>query len=213
MKPANAFKLLLGQELATLVTYDIPRLEAGRCRCRTFPIWGPLVGRFNGSISAYADFAVGFDTKGFNTFRTSGDVVDILDGFYVSDRAAGTGADVYEAGFKGRIGIGGAINAAIIEAGIEGFFELRADLDLKDPNDDGKIRGSEIIALLTHPNGYGPLNLGSIRLRGDVGARAYVDFWAPFDWYNAWEWEFARITLFDKTFTAPDVTRRSPAAS
>jgi hypothetical protein len=206
LKPANAFKLLLGQD-ATLVTYDIPRLEVGMSMSQTFSIWGPLVGKFNGSISAYADFAVGFDTKGFNTFRTSGDVLDILDGFYVSDRANpdGTGADVYEAGFKGRIGIGGAINAAIIEAGIEGFFELRADLDLKDPNDDGKIRGSEIIALLTHPNGYGPLNLGSIRLRGDVGARAYVDFWAPFSWYNAWEWEFARITLFDKTFTAPDV--------
>lgn len=207
LKPANAFKLLLGQE-ATLITYDIPRLEVGMSMSRTFPIWGPLVGKFNGSISAYADFAVGFDTKGFNTFRTSGDVVDILDGFYVSDRANadGTGADVYEAGFQGRIGIGGAINAAIIEAGIEGFFQLNADLDLKDPNDDGKIRGSEMIALLTHPNGYGPLNLGSIRLRGDVGARAYVDFWAPFDWYNAWEWEFARVTLFDKTFSAPDVT-------
>lgn len=206
-QPANAFKLLLGQD-ATLITYDIPRLTASMSMSRTFPIWGPLVGKFNGSITAYADFAVGFDTKGFNTFKTSGDVVDILDGFYVSDRANadGTGEDVYEAGFMGRIGIGGAINAAIIEAGIEGFFELRADLDLKDPNDDGKIRGSEIIALLTHPNGYGPLNLGSIRLRGDVGARAYVDFWAPFDWYNAWEWEFARLTLFDKTFTAPDVT-------
>lgn len=206
LKPAEAFKLLLGQD-ATLITYDIPRLTVGMSMSQKFRIWGPLVGKFSGNISAYADFAVGFDTKGFNTYRTSGDVVDILDGFYVSDRANadGTGADVYEAGFFGRIGIAGAIDAAIIEAGIEGFFELRADLDLKDPNDDGKVRGSEIIALLTHPNGYGPLNLGSIRLRGDVGARAYVDFWAPFDWYNAWEWEFARVTLFDKTFSAPDI--------
>ncbi len=207
LKPAEAFKLLLGQD-ATLITYDIPRLTVGMSMSQKFRIWGPLVGKFSGNISAYADFAVGFDTKGFNTYRTSGDVVDILDGFFVSDRANadGTGADVYEAGFFGRIGIAGAIDAAIIEAGIEGFFELRADLDLKDPNNDGKVRGSEMIALLTHPNGYGPLNLGSIRLRGDVGARAYVDFWAPFGWHNAWEWEFARVTLFDKTFSAPDVT-------
>ena len=207
LKPANAFKLLLGQE-ATLITYDIPRLEVGMSMSRTFPIWGPLVGKFSGSVTAFADFAVGFDTKGFNTYKTSGDVLDILDGFFISDRANadGTGADVPEAGFKGRIAIGGAINAAVIEAGIEGFFELTATLDMKDPNDDGKIRGSEMLALINHPNGYSFLNLGSITLKGEVGARAYVDFWAPFDWYNAWEWEFARITLFEKTFTAPDVT-------
>ena len=204
LKPSEAFKLLLGQD-ATLVTYDLPRLEVGLSMSKTFPIWGPLVGKFSGSVSAYADLAFGFDTKGFNTYKISGDVIDILDGFYVSDRANadGTGADVYEAGFTGRIGIGGAINAAIIEAGIEGFFELHADLDLNDPNNDGKIRGSEIIALIDHPNGYGPLNLGSITLKGEVGARAYVDFWAPFDWYNAWEQEFVRVTIFEKTFAAP----------
>ena len=207
LKPANAFKLLLGQE-ATLITYDIPRLEVGMSMSKTFPIWGPLVGKFSGSISAFADFAVGFDTKGFITYQTSGDVLDILDGFFISDRANadGTGADVPEAGFKGRIAIGGAVNLAIVEAGIEGFFELTATLDMKDPNDDGKIRGSEMLALINHPNGYSFLNLGSITLKGEVGARAYVDIWAPFDWYNVWEWEFLRITLFEETFEAPDVT-------
>ena len=47
-------------------------------------------------------------------------------------------------------------------------------------------RGSEIISLLTYqaPNGnyYGPLNLGSITLKGEVGARAYVDVFAIFSW-------------------------------
>ena len=165
-------------------------------------------GDFRRQDLGLADLAVGFDTKGLNQFKTSGDPLDILDGFYVSDRANpdGTGADVPEAGFMGRIDIGGAVNLAIVEAGINGFFQITANLDLNDPNDDGKIRGSEIISLLKYqaPDGnyYGPLNLGSITLKGEVGARAYVDIWA-FGWSTVWEYEFFRATIFEKTFTAP----------
>lgn len=208
LKPANVFKLLMGQDVV-LFTYDIPRLEVGMSMSAKFSIFGPLVATFKGSITAYADFAVGFDTKGLNQFKTSGDVLDILDGFYVSDRANadGTGADVPEAGMVGRIDIGGAVNLAVVEAGISGFFQLSANLDLNDPNDDGKIRGSEIIALLKYktPDGksYGPLNLGSITLKGEVGARAYVEVFALFSWETVWEYEFFRATIFEKTFSAP----------
>lgn len=208
LKPANIFKLLMGQEVV-LFTYDVPRLEVGMSMSTKFSIFGPLVATFKGSITAFVDLAVGFDTKGLNQFKVSGDVTDILDGFYVSDRANadGTGADVPEAGMVGRIEIGGAVNFAVVEAGISGFFQLTANLDLNDPNDDGKIRGSEIIALLTYktPDGksYGPLNLASITLKGEVGARAYVDVFALFSWETVWEYEFFRATIFEKTFSAP----------
>jgi intracellular sulfur oxidation DsrE/DsrF family protein len=208
LKPSNVFKLLLGQEV-TLFTYDVPRLEVGASIDLRFSIFGPLVARFGGSISAFVDLAFGFDTKGLNDFRQSGNVIDILDGFYISDRqnADGTGPDVPEAGFRGRIDIGGAVNLAIVEAGINGFFEINAFLDLNDPNQDGKIRGSEIIALLTYqtPDGkyYGPLNLADIRLVGEVGARAYVDVFALFSWETVWSYEFFRAKIFDVTFSAP----------
>ena len=206
LQPANAFKLLLGQD-ATLVTYDLPRLEVGLSLRQSFAIYPPLFGTFSGSLSAYADLAFGFDTKGFNTFRTSGDPLDVLDGFFVSDRANadGTGADVSEAGFKGRIGIGGELNVGIARGGVEGFFELSADLDLNDPNDDGKIRGSEIIALVNLSNGFGPLNLASLDLKGEVGARAYVDVFALFGYKTVFEKEFLRTTLFETHFAAPAI--------
>jgi len=210
LKPSNVFKLLLGQEV-TLFTYDVPKLEVGASIDLRFSIFGPLVARFGGSISAYIDLAFGFDTKGLNDFKQSGEPLDILDGFYISDRANadGTGADVAEAGFRGRIDIGGAVNLAVVEAGINGFFEINAFLDLNDPNGDGKIRGSELFALLTYqaPDGnyYGPLNLADIRLVGEVGARAYVDVFALFSWETVWEYEFFRAKIFDVTFSAPDV--------
>ncbi len=208
LKPANVFKLLMGQDVV-LFTYDIPRLEVSMGMSAKFSIFGPLVATFSGKISAFADLAVGFDTVGLNRFKMSGDPLDILDGFYISDRANadGTGADVAEAGFSGRIDIGGAVNLAVVEAGISGFFLITANLDLNDPNDDGRIRGSEIISLLTYkaPDGnyYGPLNLGTITLKGEVGARAYVDIFALFSWKTVWEYEFFRATIFELTFTAP----------
>ena len=206
LKPANVFKLLMGQDVV-LFTYDLPRLEVSMGMSMKFSIFGPLVATFSGKISAFAKLAVGFDTVGLNKFKMSGDPLDIFDGFYISDRANadGTGADVPEAGFTGRIDIGGAVNLAIVEAGISGFFQISATLDLNDPNDDGRIRGSEILSLLTYraPDGnyYGPLNLASITLKGEVGARAYVDVFAIFSWATVWEYEFFRATIFETTFS------------
>ena len=209
LKPANILKLLTGQGDVTLVAYDIPKLQVEMEMMQSFSIFGPLVGTFRGKIGAWMDLAVGFDTKGLNQYKISGDPIDVLDGFYVSDRANadGTGADVPEAGLFGEIAIGGGVNFAVARAGIEGIFRATADLDLNDPNDDGKIRASEIYSLLTYktPDGksYGPLNLGSITLKGTVGARAYVDVFALVKWKTVWSYRTPTVTIFEKTFSAP----------
>jgi hypothetical protein len=209
LKPENILKLLTGKGDVTLVAYDIPKLEVKMEMSKSFRIYGPLVGTFRGEIGAWMDLAVGFDTKGLNQYKISGDPIDVLDGFYISDRANadGTGADVPEAGLFGEIAIGGGLDIGIARAGIEGIFRATADLDLNDPNDDGKIRASEIYSLLTYktPDGksYGPLNLGSIKLKGTVGARAYVDVNLLFGWKNVWSYRTPTVTIFEKTFAAP----------
>ena len=152
--PSTAFKLLLGQDV-DLFIYDAPPLSIDFSYTSPFfPIIGPLGVEFTGSLAAAADFAFGYDTFGLRKFRESDfdDFLAIFDGFFVSDRAKpdGTGDDIPEAVLRGSITGAAVVNAIIAKAGVEGGIEATINLNLNDPNGDGKVRIHEIVENFSH---------------------------------------------------------------
>ncbi|MCC6233547.1 MAG: hypothetical protein IT580_12930, partial [Verrucomicrobiales bacterium] len=111
------------------------------------PIIGPLYVKFGGSIGAYADITIGYDTFGLQKFFSSKDknFLDIFDGFYIKD-VDDDGVDVPELTLKGSLWAAGSIDIVIAEAGVRGGLEAQLDFNLNDPDDDGRVRVSELIA-------------------------------------------------------------------
>src|SRR4029078_10336464 len=113
--PINIIKLLFGQRV-DLIVWDIPRLEAGFEFEQSF--WSlrppvPLYARIFGSLSVFADFSIGFDTRGFE------DGMSIFDGLYFGD-FDGSGNEMPELGLTATIGAGAELNVVIAKAGVEG---------------------------------------------------------------------------------------------
>ncbi len=197
-RPADAFGLLLGRDV-TLVTYDMPDLDFNLSYEEFFPIVGPLGANFKGKIGATADFKFGFDTSGLRQFR-AGDYQDpalILNGFFVSDTANpdGTGDDVNEVEFNGKISAHAAIDALVASAGVGGGINATVALNLHDFDDDGKLHWQEIVgqidqgslfdvngALTAYLNAYvkvglGPLSKTSERNFGEIELASFN--WEP----------------------------------
>jgi Ca2+-binding RTX toxin-like protein len=176
--PSTAIGILLGQDVP-LVTFDMPRLEAEFRYSQYIPIW-PIFGvRFGGSVGVMADFAFGYDTAGIRDYAQSRRASDLLNGFYISDteNVDGTGEDVPEVVFEGRLTAAGELNVLVAQAGVEGGLFARINLDLNDPNGDGKVRGRELLdnmALGRHPL-LGPLWVFDASGQLGVGFRAYVN--------------------------------------
>ncbi|XZE17820.1 SdrD B-like domain-containing protein [Pirellulaceae bacterium SH449] len=176
--PSTAIGILLGQDVP-LLTFDMPRLEAEFRYSQYIPIW-PIFGvRFGGSVGITADFAFGYDTAGFRDYAQSRRASDLLNGFYISDteNVDGTGEDVPEVIFEGRLTAAGELNVLVAQAGVEGGLFARVLLNLNDPDGDGKVRGRELmdnLALGRHPL-LGPLWVFDASGQLGVGFRAYVN--------------------------------------
>jgi Ca2+-binding RTX toxin-like protein len=146
--PATVFGLLLGKP-QVLFTYDLPALRAAfTYTSPPFPIFPPfpVFARLSGTLGVKVDFAFGYDTTGLQAFTDSGDIADVFNGFFVSDRqnADGTGVDVPEVTLFGEIKVGAEINVAVAAAGVDGGIRATVNLNLNDPNDDGKVRLDEM---------------------------------------------------------------------
>ncbi|MBL9139058.1 MAG: M10 family metallopeptidase C-terminal domain-containing protein [Verrucomicrobiales bacterium] len=143
---AEVFKLFLGQPVS-LVEYHLPTLDFEASFELAIPIIGPLYVKFGGSIGAYADLTIGFDTYGIQKYLSSDDknILDIFDGFYIKD-VDDDGVDVPELTLTGSLWAAGSIDIVIAEAGVRGGLEAQIDFNLNDPDDDGRVRVSEIIA-------------------------------------------------------------------
>jgi hypothetical protein len=152
--PASLVGLFTGQDVV-LATYDMPTLKAEFAYSQFFPIVGPVGVKLGGSLGGSAHFGFGYDTAGIKQFKEHGfdpnHAIDLLDGFYVSDRANadGTGDDVPEVTLAGGLAAALELNAAIGEAGVEGGITATAGLNLNDPNQDGKVRLGEIVDILS----------------------------------------------------------------
>src|SRR4030095_7728528 len=101
----------------------MPTLKAEFSYSQFFPIVGPVGVKLGGALGGTAHFGFGYDTAGIKQFKEHGfnpsHVVDLLDGFYVSDRANadGSGDDVAEVTLAGGLAAALELNAAIGEAG------------------------------------------------------------------------------------------------
>ena len=164
-KPTSAFDLLLGKDV-DLFTYDLPKLGINfQYESPFIPIIGPLGARFGGEIGAEVDLAFGYDTFGLRQFADSGNASQIFNGFYIDDG----GENIPEASLFAELSASAELNAFIAKAGLTGALQGVINLDLNDPNDDGKVRANEFVPLLEDPECI-------FDITGEIAAalRAYV---------------------------------------
>jgi len=210
LKPENVFKLLLGQPDVTLVTYELPELGFSFEYFQEFPIWGPLAVTLRGAVSAGVDLAVGYDTRGVEQFRRSGNALDLLNGFYVNDLDLTSGKDVAEAFLKGTIAAGAALSAKVARAGAEGGIDSTIFFNLNDPDRDGKVRLGEMLANVEANwddfSVLAPLAVFDIRGLFEAFLRVYLEIDLAFTSYEK-SMEIARVKLYeyDVPFHRPPV--------
>ncbi|MGK7918671.1 MAG: hypothetical protein AB4080_01505, partial [Trichodesmium sp.] len=204
-EPTAAFSLLLGQD-ANLFTYDLPSLEFNLEYEQFFPIFAILGARLSGDVGATIDFDFGYDSAGLEDFALGADGVadteddfenteDIFNGFYVSDRlnADGTGKDVPELTLDASIEAKAELNAYVVKAGVGGGIYGNIDFDLKDPDNDGKVRFDELESAIANPVDIFDTS-GALKAGLSAYAKSEIDL------------GFKTITLFSKRFNSPRVT-------
>lgn len=153
--PSSVFRLLMGQTV-DLLLYDMPELvfEVPFPVIRIGPIIPPypIFPSFTGAVGARLDLAFGFDTRGWEIYEETRDVLDIFSGFFISDRENpdGTGEDVVEAALFGRLDAAGDVSVWVVSAGAGGGLTLELGADLVDPNNDGRVHFDEIVDNIEH---------------------------------------------------------------
>jgi hypothetical protein len=152
-EPKTVIQLLFGRDVK-LFEYKMPDLNLGfSFRSPPIYIWlvPPVYVQIGGAMGFQASFIFGYDTHGLRTFVNNPNDLSVLsDGFYFSDRIQGS-SDLPEVALWGELvaggGIGGSINIfgakVTLAAGVEGGIFASVDLNLNDPNSDGKIRYGE----------------------------------------------------------------------
>ncbi|MCC5845792.1 MAG: LEPR-XLL domain-containing protein, partial [Verrucomicrobia bacterium] len=195
--PTQVFSLLMGGD-AVLITYSLPQIDFSFNKRIPLIKLGPFQAgmRFGFEITAQLHF--GFDTYGVRKAMDTGNPLWAIDGLYISDRqnADGTGRDIPEVTLRATIALYGGIDVYLARGGIEGGFTVGIDIDLNDPNDDGKVRPSELLAVVEWTGN--PLDWFNIRIYGEVYARYYYKVMIPVPYFFG----IRRVTLYEggKTF-------------
>ena len=145
LEPATIFQLLMGNDVA-LLTFAVPDLAVSANYSQFFSVFGPLGMRISGDMSARLHVGFGYDTYGIRQARETGNRSYLLDGFYVTNRqnADGTGPVVPTVTFGLGLTAAAELNAGVASGGVSGGLSGRMDLTLVDPNNDGKIRMTEL---------------------------------------------------------------------
>ena len=159
--------LLLGRH-STLVYYDMHPFHLGDEFSKNYPIVGPLCADIGFNFGVNIDLSFGYDTLGMESWRNNGfkDVGSLIDGFYVADWDL-NGNEFTEVVFN--VGIDAGVSLAGI-AGVTIGVNLDVNLDLKDPNDDGKVRLGELIDILS----LNPLDTFDVEAEITANAKAYL---------------------------------------
>lgn len=129
---------------------------------------------FSATIEArlIAQFEVGYDLSGIVNFANSLDPERLLDGIFINAEP-GSLVDVY-------IGASVSLNAGI--AGLTASGHAGAQLSFNDPNNDGKLRIPELIALVEAAAdavaGGDPLAALGYVFKGQLDYGFYLDVWA-----------------------------------
>ncbi|MCH8474688.1 MAG: LEPR-XLL domain-containing protein, partial [Opitutales bacterium] len=202
--PTQIFSLLMGGD-AVLVTYSLPSLDFSLGVRIPIVQLGPFqVGiRFAFDINAQMHF--GYDTYGIRKVLDTGNPFYAIDGLFISDTANpdGSGRDIPEFSLQASMALYGGIDVWLARGGIEGGFSVTASVDLNDPNADGRIRLSELYAIVDYTGN--PLDWFNISVKAEVFARYYYKVMIPVPYPFGIKRvtileggkTFARITLFD----------------
>ncbi len=163
--PNQLVDVLTGEGEASYFRIDFGHLVAEVAYTQEFgPIMAgpiPIKPFVGGSISVEGRLAVGFDslpqTQAAQGLPHPGDVDALIaayqgfdkssvirEGFYLDDFE--DGVDVPEVKMVTTIEAGASVSIGIVSAGIKGQVTLTINLDLHDPNHDGKVRMAELRA-------------------------------------------------------------------
>ena len=166
--PMQAFRLLTGNFAAVdLVTIEFLLLDADFefdfardiIDGLGLPGWASSAVRnaLNAYVSfdLYAGFKVGYDMSGIVSFANSFDVIRLLDGAYIN---AAPGSLV-------SVDIDGSISLNAGIAGASAALGVDAKLNFNDPNDDGRLRLTEMVAMAE----FLEANFNSLSLEQKVG--------------------------------------------
>ena len=185
--PGSAIGLLFGKDVV-LVAYDMEPLVFEFEWSQFFSIFGPLGVSINAGIGVTIDLAFGYDTYGIRRF-VEGDFRNpllLFEGFYISDTDLPTGdfgTDVPELVVSGEVSAAAELNLGVARAGVAGGIGLTIEFDLNDPDNDGRVRITEIVG-----NIWNQLNAPDIEDR-------FLAPLAPFDVHGE---IFARLFAFLK---------------
>jgi Ca2+-binding RTX toxin-like protein len=194
--PTEVLNLLQGKD-ATLFTYQLPKLDFDFTYNKFFPLIGPLGINFGVDLGAEVNLSgFGFDTYGLKRFLDSDDFGDLIQGFYVSDRANpnGTGEDIDEIDLSARIRLEGGVNFGVAKGFVGGNIQGGILFDLNDPNDDGKVRPYEIKDLNT--------KLFNIDAKIDAGLQANYEIDLGLFSLKK-EWDLANVNLINISLSDP----------
>ena len=189
LDPGTIVDLLLGEPDVSLISYNLPTFGFDFEYLQRFPIYPPLFATLRGAFSATIDLGFGYDTLGLTQFRSSGNPLDLVNGFFVNDLR--DGVDIPEVTLDGTIAAGVSLDVGVASAGVEGGLNALIFFNLNDPNLDGRVRLAEMLGnvLLNH---YNPIAVFDTSGRFDAFLRAYVE--VLFGLWSA-EYEIARVTL------------------
>ena len=185
----------------------------------TIDFWFPLaagilVVDFYGSFQFRARVSMGYDTSGIRRAIEQGKPELALDGFFLSDTDIPTGTggvDIPELYAAGTVRIGATLNLLLAKLSGSGELSFTGSIDLYDPNDDGKIRFSEIKSIIEAGSF---LDIFNIKIKMCAGASFSVDLFNPFvnwkcKWYGCWprgRWESVYRFSVYKCFLELDTT-------
>ncbi|OUR78342.1 hypothetical protein A9Q83_08220 [Alphaproteobacteria bacterium 46_93_T64] len=196
--PTQIIGLLFGRDV-TLIGMDFPELVFGFDYHQFFSIWGPIGVEVGGGFSATFDFDFAYDTAGIRAFA-DGDFrnpLDLIEGFFILDDSfENPGVDTPEITLQGQITAALAISIGIASAGVGGGIFGTFAIDLHDPNEDFKVRFSEILANI-EGNDHNPLCIFDYSVF--IEAHLFVFVEALF---GAWrkEWQFGpSLPILDLT--------------
>ncbi|MDO9455448.1 calcium-binding protein [Nocardioides sp.] len=162
--PDQLLDVLTGEGEASYFRLDLGTLSASVAYTQKFgPIMAgpvPIVPFVGGSISVEGRLAMGFDSYAqtlaaqavkpgavgalLETYTKDFDGGDVIrEGFYIDDLDA-EGVDVPEVKVVTTLEAGAGVSVGIVTAGLKGGITLTINLDLNDPDDDGRLRTAEI---------------------------------------------------------------------
>ena len=164
----STLQLMFGQDV-TLVEYRMSPLIFDFDWSKSFPIVGPLCADIGLNFGAKIELSFGYDTRGLISWKKTGykDLWALADGFFIDDLDVDK-KDISEVIFYSGITAGASVAG---RAGINVGVNLNLNLNLDDPNNDGKLRLSELADSLAHS----PFAIFDASVTLQARAYAYLD--------------------------------------